>query len=91
MNDKEFTIVSTLTAEVATFDANTNPLEALTIDSTSGTVADGTVATTIENNKGSSLPSTGGIGTTICYVTGGALAIGAGVLLITKKRMKNED
>ena len=39
------------------------------------------------NNKGSELPSTGGIGTTIFYVIGGILVIGAGVLLVVKKRM----
>ena len=41
----------------------------------------------IQNNQGSVLPSTGGIGTTIFYVTGAVLALGAAVLLITKRRM----
>lgn len=41
------------------------------------------------NKSGSSLPSTGGIGTTIFYVAGGVLVVGAGVLLITKKRAKD--
>ena len=41
----------------------------------------------IENNKGQELPSTGGIGTTIFYVIGTILVIGAGVVLITKRRM----
>lgn len=45
---------------------------------------------TIANNKGSSLPSTGGIGTTMFYVGGGVLVAGAGVLLITKKRAKKD-
>lgn len=49
----------------------------------------GVVSGTIENNKGSKLPETGGIGTTIFYVGGGTVAAAAGVLLITKKRMKN--
>lgn len=39
------------------------------------------------NNTGNRLPSTGGIGTTIFYVVGSILLIGAGVLLVTKKRM----
>lgn len=43
----------------------------------------------VENSKGSTLPSTGGIGTTIFYVIGGILVIGAGVLLVTKKRMSH--
>ena len=41
----------------------------------------------VENNAGTTLPSTGGIGTTIFYVLGSILVIGAVVLLITKKRM----
>ena len=39
------------------------------------------------NNTGSELPETGGMGTTIFYVLGGALMLGAVILLITKKRM----
>lgn len=45
----------------------------------------------VENVAGSLLPSTGGIGTTIFYLVGGLLAAGAGILLITKKRMKKEQ
>jgi len=51
---------------------------------------DNTLEITIENNKGSVLPSTGGIGTTIFYVVGSILVVAAGVLLITKKRMSRE-
>ena len=42
------------------------------------------------NNAGTLLPSTGGIGTTIFYVLGGVLVVGAGVLLIVRKRMSSE-
>ena len=41
----------------------------------------------VENNQGTLLPSTGGIGTTIFYVIGAILVIGAGVFLVAKKRM----
>ena len=41
----------------------------------------------IENKSGTLLPETGGIGTTIFYVLGSILVIGAVVLLIAKKRM----
>lgn len=44
----------------------------------------------IVNNKGTLLPSTGGIGTTIFYIVGAVLVIGAGVILVTKKRMSKE-
>ena len=57
-------------------------------NSSIGTVlSDGTVQITVENNTGATLPETGGIGTTIFYVLGGILLVGAAVLLITKKRM----
>lgn len=41
----------------------------------------------VENNAGVELPSTGGIGTTVFYVLGSAMALGAVILLVTKKRM----
>lgn len=40
----------------------------------------------VENNTGAELPSTGGIGTTIFYVVGGVLMVGAAILFLTKKR-----
>lgn len=43
----------------------------------------------IENKRGTTLPGTGGIGTTIFYVVGGGLMVAAAILLITKKRMEN--
>ena len=39
------------------------------------------------NTAGSVLPSTGGIGTTIFYIIGAILVIGAGVVLVTRRRM----
>lgn len=44
----------------------------------------------VENKTGALLPSTGGIGTTIFYVLGGILVVGAGILLVVKKRMSSE-
>lgn len=52
-----------------------------------GEVAEGEVEVTIENTKGHSLPATGGMGTTLFYVLGSVLMIGAAVLLVTKRRM----
>lgn len=66
----------------------------LTVDAgtpSTGDVSNGTVDTTIENNKGATLPETGGIGTTIFYALGGLLTVGAVVLLVTKKRMSADD
>ena len=54
-----------------------------------GTASTGVISSSIVNRLGSTLPSTGGIGTTIFYVVGVILMLGAGVLLVTKKRMSS--
>lgn len=59
--------------------------------SSNATFADDMVKLTVENNKGSVLPITGGIGTTIFYVIGGLLVCGAVVMAITKKKLSVED
>lgn len=51
--------------------------------------ADGSLTTNVVNKIGTTLPGTGGIGTTIFYVIGGGLMAAAAILLITKKRMEN--
>lgn len=51
---------------------------------TVGDSATGTVNITVKNNQGTTLPGTGGIGTTIFYVVGGGLMVAAAILLITK-------
>ena len=50
----------------------------------------GWLTTAIINNEGTTLPETGGIGTTIFYVVGSVLVLGAVILLVTKRRMKSE-
>lgn len=73
---------------------NGTPSEALktlavTANGTAGTGNPdaGIASITIANNKGNTLPETGGIGTTVFYVLGSILVIGAVVLLVSKKRM----
>lgn len=61
----------------------------ITVDGANATTADLsslTVTQDVENETGSLLPSTGGIGTTIFYVVGGVLLIGAAALLIAKRK-----
>ena len=58
-------------------------------DTFSGDVNTGVLTSQIINNRGTTLPGTGGIGTTIFYVVGGGLMVAAAILLITKKRMEN--
>ena len=59
-----------------------------------GSITDSTklsVTAEVANSAGTLLPSTGGMGTTIFYVLGAVLVVGAGVLLVTKKRMSQSE
>lgn len=47
----------------------------------------GDIHVDVRNSTGGLLPTTGGMGTTLFYILGGILAVGAAVLLITKKRV----
>ena len=62
----------------------------LTTNMTGDTWATGNGGVQITNQSGTELPSTGGMGTTIFYVLGSVLVLGAGVLLVVKKRMSAE-
>ena len=68
-------------------------LDTLSGDKVSGditftaTKADGALSTNVTNNKGGTLPETGGIGTTIFYILGAILVLGAGIVLVTRRRM----
>lgn len=88
--------ITATTANTQTEDADGTELSDLELDvdgSTQyGDPSDGLVMMNVANSKGSTLPSTGGIGTTIFYVLGGTLVVGSGIALVTKKRLgKNED
>ncbi|MDE7247055.1 MAG: isopeptide-forming domain-containing fimbrial protein [Lachnospiraceae bacterium] len=50
----------------------------------------GTLGTDVVNKSGSLLPSTGGIGTTMFYIIGGVLMVGACMMLFVRKIMTNE-
>ena len=78
-----------------------NKIEDMTVEGSDLTkVVDGTDTSmastalskrTVVNNKGAELPSTGGIGTTIFYIIGAVLVIGAGVVIVTKRRMNDDQ
>ena len=74
-----------------TFDANGKPIFAVEGTDKITVLGSGENANTlygeIVNVSGTTLPSTGGIGTTLFYIFGGLMFVGAAVLLITKKRM----
>lgn len=54
------------------------------------TLDEGKMSADVVNYKGTELPSTGGMGTTVFYAVGSVLVLGAVVVLITKKRMNAE-
>lgn len=88
-------ITIVITASVTTTE-DAAALTGLTIkvgegEAKSGVLDTGIVSTNVENNAGATLPETGGMGTTLFYVLGGVLVVGAVVLLITKKRMGAEQ
>lgn len=88
--DTEFKLVIEWNRDNALKDDNANGGFSLGRESTEGWTMDTDGALfkiEILNQSGSLLPSTGGIGTTIFYVVGGILVIGAGILLVAKKRM----
>lgn len=51
----------------------------------------GSYTSDVINQSGSTLPSTGGIGTTLFYIGGGILVLAAVILLVTKRRMNAND
>lgn len=83
--DIEFTVTATYDT-----DSPDPQLTNLVVDPADGFTIQleaGSVTTNVVNNSGNELPSTGGVGTTLFYVIGGMMMIGAGVLLVAKKRM----
>jgi len=89
-HDEEVDVPALLTLTVADNTGKTMVATELSAGMFTVDMSTGALATKIVNNSGSELPSTGGIGTTIFYVAGGALVVGAGVLLVSKKRMANK-
>lgn len=70
------------TNKTGTFEKDASSSEGVAWD---GTNAKATI--TIDNKGGTQLPSTGGIGTTLFYIIGAILVLGAGILLVTRRRM----
>lgn len=85
LGDGKYTLVESTTPA----GYNTAPDYEFTIKGADYTTTNLEQSTTVINESGTELPSTGGIGTTLFYVVGSILVIGAAVLLISKRRMSN--
>lgn len=57
------------------------------VDETEKTLVTGEIYSEVINNAGATLPETGGVGTTIFYIIGSILVLGAGIVLVTRRRM----
>ena len=70
---------------------NTCPVVTIVVAEDGTITQNGTTTTEVGvlNQAGSTLPETGGMGTTLFYVFGGVMMLAAVVLLVTKKRMAN--
>ena len=55
------------------------------------TYSEGVFKITIQNQKGTTLPETGGMGTTILYIVGGGMVIAGIVMFLTKRRMASVE
>lgn len=74
--------------------SETPALTSLTGNVSDGTITftpvleEGSLTTDVVNKSGATLPSTGGAGRVVIYVIGAVLVLGAGVFLVTKKRVR---
>ena len=92
IKDVEFTVTASHKIE---WDGTnkTAVLTELSGNATSGEItftsltSEGSLTTNVVNQKGTTLPETGGMGTTMFYVIGAILVVGAVVVMITRKRM----
>ena len=57
------------------------------VNETGNSAVSVSVTAQVENNSGTTLPDTGGAGTTVLYALGGLLVLASFVMLLTRKRM----
>ena len=99
LDNKSYTLKETKAPDGYNLAANTtiypsdweeNGNKLVKADGTYGANAGDAGNVTVVNKAGATLPTTGGIGTTIFYALGAILVIGAGVALIVRRRMNSE-
>ena len=89
--DVSYEVVTLKTSSVKIYDGETligeNTYTTTNEGPTTTTSSSTTQSTELKNVAGAELPATGGMGTTLFYVIGSILVIGAGIVLVAKKRM----
>lgn len=85
------TVVNGTDTTTTTIDPNANGLSEEQKDAANAGLAAGILTTNVKNSTGMELPETGGMGTTIFYIAGGVLMVGAAVLFVTKRRMGSAE
>lgn len=60
-------------------------------DAKDGNTSTGVISANVENTSGSTLPSTGGMGTKLFYTIGGILMAGAAIVLVVRKRRSDAE
>ena len=94
LKEGSYTLIETKAPDGYNLVANGTAIE-LNVSNSTGVINKGVhnvaaVTLKIENGKGSILPETGGTGTIIFIVVGAVAVIGAGLFLVTNKRMSKE-
>ena len=84
--DKTYTLTETETNDG--YNLLKTPVD-LTLEEDEGAAYSNATYDVVENNQGVELPSTGGIGTTIFYVVGGLLAVGAAIILVSRRKAES--
>ncbi len=84
-----YNLADTVTITVTAKHSETASNAGVTVADVSESVKLTNMNNEVVDKSGAELPETGGIGTTVFYVVGGVLVVGAGVLLVTKKRAKD--
>lgn len=85
LNDGKYTLIETKAPD----GYNTAENKPITIENGKYDESNLNQSVNVENFQGAQLPSTGGMGTTIFYVVGGIMVLGAAVLMVTKRRVNS--
>lgn len=84
-----YNLLSQPISVVVTFDADSKAFTA-TVDGEDATITNNVIKLDVKNKQGNELPSTGGMGTRVFYILGTVLVLGAGIILVSRKRASSK-